>query len=447
MSLKDLKPVRVNFNLRQLNDIDELTAVNCVVRWNNQRLVLTSVERVKPKDWNERDQKATSRMIGSSEFNHRLKNIKGNIENSFRSYLNDFNQYPSLEEFRVIAKKAVNIQATEVVSAYSKTVIKFIDLFISDCETGVKSFKGSPMSPNSIKRYRALKNNLTEFSANKKINALTFDMLSVSLIQDFKRFLVAEKEYTPGTIQTRLKGLTTILNWATKLKVNSNLDFKDAGLSEAVPQTFEIYLNPVELKKMEDLDLPQNSRLDCVRDLFFLGCWTALRFEDLFQVDHTKLEQDINGHENIRLTPLKTKEEVIIPVLPIVGRILAKYRLPDNTIKLPEISNQKLNEYSKELGKLAEINDPITYTKIKGGKKEIHPVLKYSLIKTHTMRRSFATNLYEMGEDVKAIMDITGHKRTEEFFNYIRRTPNNSANKIRKTVEEAFLRASMKAVS
>ncbi len=62
------------------------------------------------------------------------------------------------------------------------------------------------------------------------------------------------------------------------------------------------------------------------------------------------------------------------------------------------------------------------------------------------MRRSFATNLFEMGEDIKAIMDATGHTKTEMFFSYIRRTKNNSAKKLRETVE-ANLRLRMKAVS
>ena len=445
--LKDLKPVKVNFNLRQTKETTLLTGVNCVVRWNNQRLVLTSVERIKPTEWNDKGQKANSKFIGNAEFNHRLKNIKGNIENAFRSYLNDFNRYPSLEEFRVIAKKAINSDAVEFAPAVTRDVVKYIEQYISDCETGVKTASnGHPMSFNSIKKFKALRNNLDEFIQFKKIKELTFEKLSIQLLEDFKRFLISEKEYTPGTISTRLMAWTTVLNWATKLKINANLDYKDAGLSKAPPQTFEIYLNLDELTAIQNLDLTGKPRLDRVRDLFLLGAWTSLRFSDLFQVSHKLIEEDREGNRNIRITPHKTKRELIIPILPVTQQILDKYTLPDGSIELPEISNQKFNQNIKDLGKEAEINEVITFTMIKAGKKEVVQLPKYELIRSHTMRRSFATNLYEMGEDIKAIMDATGHTRMEMFFRYIRRTQNNSAKKIRQTIESQ-MRQRMKAVS
>ncbi len=376
--LKDLKAVKVNFNLRQLKNSNEVTGVNCIIRWNKLRLVLTSVERIKPKEWNEENQKATNKFLGYSEFNERLRSIKNSIENSYRAYLNDNKQYPSLEDFRAIAKKAVNIKATSTIESHSRNVITFLEHFIVDCETGVRTSKGSPMSPNSIKRYRALKGNLLEFLSTKKTRELTFDNISVALIQEFKRFLIITKEYTPGTVDTRLTGLNTLLNWATRLGVNSKLEYKESGLNETVPQSFEIYLNLDELEKIQKLELSGNPRLDKVRDLFLLGCWTSLRFSDLFQISERLIETDKEGEKYLRITPKKTNKELIIPILAISQKILEKYTLPDNTIELPNISNQKFNQYIKELGKLAEINEETTFIVIKGGKKETGKLLSMS---------------------------------------------------------------------
>ena len=70
----------------------------------------------------------------------------------------------------------------------------------------------------------------------------------------------------------------------------------------------------------------------------------------------------------------------------ILGRLqaLQKITLP-NTARGP-ISTQKMTEYLKELGLLAEVEQDIINTQTEGGKRKWEPIT------THTARRSFATN-------------------------------------------------------
>ena len=49
MDSKDLRFVKVNFNLRPASEDAKDTTLNCVIRWNQQRLVISNVERIKPK--------------------------------------------------------------------------------------------------------------------------------------------------------------------------------------------------------------------------------------------------------------------------------------------------------------------------------------------------------------------------------------------------------------
>jgi integrase len=83
------------------------------------------------------------------------------------------------------------------------------------------------------------------------------------------------------------------------------------------------------------------------------------------------------------------------------------------------LSNQKFNEYVKEVCKLAGINDPIEVQKTRGGvrKKEIKE--KWELTTSHTARRTFASNLYLEGVPIKFIMKFTGHKTIQSFMSYI----------------------------
>ncbi len=56
----------------------------------------------------------------------------------------------------------------------------------------------------------------------------------------------------------------------------------------------------------------------------------------------------------------------------------------------------------------------------KAGKIATETKPKYSLITSHTARRSFATNAYKDGVPTIAIMKITGHRSVIFFLNYIK---------------------------
>ena len=79
---------------------------------------------------------------------------------------------------------------------------------------------------------------------------------------------------------------------------------------------------------------------------------------------------------------------------------------------------QKINYQIKDLGFLAEINDEIIYYRTEGGKRKEYRKCKYELIKTHTARRSFASNMTIRGVPSKYIMAITGHKTERDFNRY-----------------------------
>jgi integrase len=103
--------------------------------------------------------------------------------------------------------------------------------------------------------------------------------------------------------------------------------------------------------------------------------------------------------------------------------------------KLPRaISNQKANEYLKELGQIKPkghdkpvLNDSISKTITKGGVKVITNYQKWELLSTHTARRTFATNEYLAGTPAVTIMQVTGHKTEKAFLRYIRLTPREHA--------------------
>jgi hypothetical protein len=55
----------------------------------------------------------------------------------------------------------------------------------------------------------------------------------------------------------------------------------------------------------------------------------------------------------------------------------------------PALSNQKMNDNLKTIGKLVGLNEPIIVTTTRGSERIATKYKKYELISTHTMRRSF----------------------------------------------------------
>ena len=86
----------------------------------------------------------------------------------------------------------------------------------------------------------------------------------------------------------------------------------------------------------------------------------------------------------------------------------------------------------KEIAKKANIDEVITLQFTKAGKIVIKNVPKHTLVSSHTARCSFATNMYLDDFPAISIMAITGHKTESAFMKYIRVTPKEHAEKLKK---------------
>ena len=83
------------------------------------------------------------------------------------------------------------------------------------------------------------------------------------------------------------------------------------------------------------------------------------------------------------------------------------------TTPVKSLSNQKFNDYIKDVCKLAEFTE---VGRINARPKDILA----DLVSSHTARRSFATNYYLQGFPTIDLMKITGHRTERSFLKYIR---------------------------
>jgi integrase len=357
------------------------------------------------------------------------------VEESARENRNKFNESLAVFELnatRIIFKLTVNNRSprhdqvkTELDKIYypdkfnantnninyqSFDLIQFIDHIVKT---------SADLKDTTKKSYNVVKRNIQDYQKKHK-GKITPQNADIDFYNSFITFLTG-KGLSKNTIGTRIKIIKTVLKYADeKNGVEVCQDYKLKSFAKPAEETESVYLTFDELNRIYNLTLPRS--MDKVRDIFLIGCDTGLRFSDL-----SRLKKDnINSDNTISITTQKTVTKVVVPITPRVRNIFEKY-----DYKLPRvISNQKFNQYLKEIAKRAEIKEPVTITKTVKGMLVTRTVNKWELVTSHTARRSFATNAFLNDVPAIAIMKITGHKTESAFMKYIRMSPKDNAIKL-----------------
>lgn len=304
------------------------------------------------------------------------------------------------------------------------TLKKYFDIYIEDTKTRTNKQTGRKLSKAMPIKYNNVKNLFNDFCAYEGME-YDFPDINETFHKRFITYMLNEKHYSVNTYGRALKFVKTLLIAATKAGYNTNLYYINITGTDEPSES--IYLNEEELQKIYKLDLSKKPKLDRVRDLFLIGCNTGLRFSDYTTIQ----PEDIQG-DRLRIVTQKTNSKVTIPLMPDAKAIFQKYNF-----KLPKaISNQKFNEYLKEVAELAGLKENVVTHITKGGEAVTTIQPKFELVTSHVARRSFATNYYKMGVDTLQIMAITGHKTEKEFLKYIKVTGEEKADLFEKSVNE-----------
>ncbi len=230
-----------------------------------------------------------------------------------------------------------------------------------------------------------------------------------------------EKGLKHNTIAKTISILKVWLNQANELELSANTIHKNKLFSMPEMEVDNVALSEDEILKLWRYDFSDDTRLEKTRDLFIVGCFTGLRFSDFGRI---KKEQFVkmDGELFLKIVTTKTKELVIIPVSPVITEIMKKY--PDTANNLPsKISIQKFNEYIKEACKKAGMTEL-------GRLANNATAPLYSLICSHTARRSFCTNMHQAGISDRVLMNISGHKSAKSFAKYLKVSKLYSAKKL-----------------
>ena len=273
---------------------------------------------------------------------------------------------------------------------------------------------------STIKNYKGFIIQFDEFckAMHKRYD---FGDIDLKFYDDFVAYFTA-KDYSINTIGRHVKELKIIMRAAREEGLHDNGLIENRKFRVLTADVENIYLTESEIRAIAEVDLKGDKQKSIARDIFLVGCYTAQRFSDYSTINEGNIRTLDNGQKVIDLKQQKTGNKVVIPIRAELQAILDKY---EN--RLPKAYEQKVNKYIKEIAREAGIVDMVEVSYVESGEKKSHLVEKCKLVKTHTARRSGATNMYLAGIPTIAIMKITGHKTEKEFMKYIKITEEQTA--------------------
>ncbi len=391
-----MSKLTVNFYLKKDKKRNNEVAIYSKIKFGATSTTMFTGKYIAPKRW-----KATNML---------LKANKIPKEASLKNYI--YNIPMQLDDvFLKLKKEGVNVvSALQLKNAYlgksSQKKITLNSLVKIHNDNFKKRVSKNEVSPRSLEKYEKVGRTIKEFIKLKySINDIPLSEINREFVYDFDSYLRYEKphlnKYGIGNNTTvkYISNIKTIINYSKKRGVikSNPFDVYDKKLEKVDT----VFLTKTELERIEDLNF-ESVRLDTVRDIFMFSCYTSYAPVDSMKLRWSNIHIDDDGDEWIRTKRQKSGVDSNIEILPPVRRIINKYKndprcINDNRL-LPNYSNQKMNEYLKEIGDLAKINKKLTW---------------------YVSRHTFATTIC-LGNDVplEYVSKLMGHRTTKQTQHY-----------------------------
>ena len=393
--------------------ITENAPIRMRVNFASKRIEFTTGYRIDATKWNADKQRVKNGCSNklkqsASEINASLLEYYTEIQSIFKRFeVEDVMPTPKqIKEAFNALHKPVSEEPKPKKEALPCDFFQVFDDFVEDCG------RQSNWTDSTFEKFAAVKNHLTNFR-----EGLTFEFFDERGLNDYVGYLRDVKEMRNTTIGKQLSFLKWFLRWAFKKGVHQNNAYDSYKPKLKSTQKKIIFLTWDELNRLREFKIPFNKQaLERVRDVFLFQCFTGLRYSDVFNLRRS----DIKG-DHIEVTTVKTSDSLINELNNHSKAILDKYK--DVAFEydkvLPVITNQKMNDYLKELAELAGIDEPIRQTYYKGNERIDDVTPKYALLGTHAGRRTFICNALALGIPPQVVMKWTGHSDYKAMKPYI----------------------------
>ena len=395
----------INFLYRSTKDKSNLS-LRLLFRYNGKDYVFGSKTKLEVEKtyWNKQHKKKSKDITitnKQTEINIELNKIENHILGAFNSADPD-----KVNKEWISDQVDLYYNPTQKEKTIPADLINYIDFYID--------YRKDEVKKTSLKKFNVIKHKLQKLEKFRKKQILILDINN-----DFKNEFVSyckNELYSQNTIQRELAIIKTFCIHARFLGLETHYQLDSLRLDKAKVE--KIYLTFEELSRIEEINSDELTvSLDNAKDWLIISCYSGQRISDFMRFTENQIRIE-EGKHFLEFTQMKTSKLTTIPIHPKILEILKK-----RNGKFPyRISDQKYNDYVKEVCKLAGIDEIVKGSKMleteKGNRKQEGLYKKYELVTSHIGRRSFATNFYG-NIPTTYLINITNHSSEAMFLNYI----------------------------
>ena len=389
--------------------VSENLPIRMRISYNSQRVEIMMGFFIDEDDWDSEQQRVKKNAVGKN-------NVKSNTINSELNKAS-YEMDEAFKEFELLERipkpreleESFNRRMSRKIAAVTKNRSRFWE--------ALNSFKAEESAKNAwqystVQKFNALGEHIKHWKLQPR-----FEDFTESGLTSFITFLLNHESLSNDTTLKQLAYLKWFLRWARNKRLHDTVDFESFRPKLASTNKKIIFLTIEEIRQLISFPIPDTKAyLYRVRDVFVFCCFTGLRHSDVFNLRRSDVKED-----HIEVTTVKTADTLVIDLNNVAKSILDKYKnetFPGNKA-LPVISNQKMNDYLKELCQLAGFDEEIRITTYKGSERIDTVYPKYALIGTHQGRKSFICNALAAGIPVNVVMKWTGHSDYKAMKPYI----------------------------
>lgn len=366
------------FYAKKTKSNPELSAIYLRITVRGKRSEISTGQTIPTASWCSKSGKLKGNAQQSKFINSLLEHIKFKIFSCYNELIlanKEITSETLKNRYLGIDEKKVTI--IEVFKDHNKQMFDLI---------------GETFSKGTWERYETSLRHTIEFLKWKyNVSDIDVKQINPEFVSNYEYWLRTVRKCANNSTVKYIKNFQKIINicfaneWISK---NPFINYK-SKLTTVVPN----FLSQSHIEQILNKEF-KSERLASVRDIFIFSCYTGLAYVDIKNLTYENIFIDLKGEKWIKTNRTKTKVALSIPVLPIAEMIMNIYKdhpkcLNQNLV-LPILSNQKMNEYLKEISTLCDIEFDLTF---------------------HAARHTFATTVtLNNGVPIETVSKMLGHK-------------------------------------
>lgn len=354
--------------------------LRCRITYQEKRYEFSIGVLINPNLWNSKLQLVKPPNEENTNINNQLSLIKSKINQAFLLLQIKKQDFDVVDIYKIYkgekpkAEKAV----LEVYQEYMVRLKKLLDKEIQQV---------------TYNKYMESFNHLKNFIKYKfKTNDIKLKDIKNNFLDELEFYLKIDVDKKKGLAQSTINKIIQRFRRTIKYAVSEGYLEKDPFMlykAKALNKNI-VFLSNVELKKIEKHQF-KTERINNVKLLFVFCCYTGLAFKEMSLL---KKRDIITGYDNnlwIVIKRSKTLREYKIPLLPKAREIIKHFDDTNSDFCFPNISNQKFNEYLKEIADVVGLQKTLTH---------------------HIARKTFAsTVLLNNGVPMEIVSELLGHSK------------------------------------